>query len=114
MVWLAAQINPGIPLFAIMYDPTPQLGPVSAELATSPDLAATLVEAAHSAFQLLGVGLFVALLLRDRRYVGGAVLVLIGLALLVKGIAAAVLLKPNAWEHWLSPGVSTGVAAGAL
>jgi VanZ family protein len=113
-VWLAAQVNPGIPLFAIMYDPTPQLGPVSDSLATAPDLAATLVEAAHSAFQLLGVGLFVALLLRDRRYVGGAVLVLIGLALLVKGIAAAVLLKPNAWEHWLSPGVSTGVAAGAL
>jgi VanZ family protein len=113
-VWLAAQVNPGIPLFAIMYDPTPQLGPVAANLTTMPDLAATLVEAAHSAFQLLGVGLFVALLLRERRYVGGAVLVLIGLALLVKGIAATALLKPNAWEHWLSPGVSTGVAAGAL
>jgi hypothetical protein len=25
-----------------------------------------------------------------------------------------VLLKPAAWEHWLSPGLSTGVAAGAL
>ena len=113
-VWLAAQVNPGIPLFAIMYDPTPQLGPVAAGLAAAPDLAATLVEAAHSAFQLLGVGLFLALLLRERRYVGGAVFLLVGIALLVKGIAATALLKPAAWEHWLSPGVSTGVAAGAM
>ena len=52
-------------------------------------------------FQLLGVGLFLALLLRERRYVGGAVLLLIGAALLVKGVAAAVLLKPAVWEHWL-------------
>jgi VanZ family protein len=113
-IWLTVQVNPGIPLFAIMYDPTPQLGPVAAHVASPPDLAATLVEAAHSAFQLLGVGLFLALLLRERRFVGGAVFVLIGLALLVKGIAAATLLKPDAWGHWLSPGVSTGVGAGAL
>ena len=43
--------------------------------------------------------------------VGGALLVLIGTALLVKGAAAAVLLKPAVWVHWLTPGVSTGVAA---
>ena len=57
---------------------------------------------------------FLSLLLRERRYVGGAVLLLIGAALLAKGIAAVFLLKPAVWEHWLSPGVSTGVAAGAL
>ena len=34
---------------------------------------------------LLGVGLFVALLLRERRYIGGAVLLLIGAALVAKG-----------------------------
>jgi VanZ family protein len=113
-IWLVAQVNPGIPLFAIMYDPTPQLGPVAAGLAAAPDLAATLVEAAHSALQLLGVGLFLALLLRERRFVGGAVSVLIGTALLVKGIAATALLKPDTWEHWLSAGVSTGVAVGVL
>jgi hypothetical protein len=42
------------------------------------------------------------------------VLTLVGTALLVKVIAAAVLLKPAAWSHWLAPGVSDGVAAGAL
>ena len=60
------------------------------------------------------MGLLLALLLRERRYVGGAVLLLVGASALVKGIAAAVLLKPAAWENWLAPGVSLGVAAGAL
>jgi VanZ family protein len=113
-VWIAAQVNPGIPLFATMYETAPVPGAVAAGLAETPDVAATLVEAAHSGFQLLGVGLVLALLLRDRRFVGGAVCILIGAALLVKGIAATVLLKPSAWEGWLTPGVSTGVAAGAL
>jgi VanZ family protein len=115
-IWLAVQVNPGIPLFATMFDPSPQLGAATGTSAVrvGGDLAAALVEGAHSAFQLLGVGLFLALLLRERRFVGGAVLLLIGTALFVKGVAAAILLKPAAWEHWLSPGVSTGVAAGAL
>ena len=108
-IWLVVQVNPGIPLFATMYDPSPQTG-----VAAAPDVAATLVEAAHSAFQLLGVGLFLALLLRERRYVAGAVLLLVGAAALVKGIAAAVLLKPAAWQNWLTPAVSLGVAAGSL
>jgi len=109
-IWLVVQVNPGIPLFATMYD----LAPPSGEPAAPPDVAAILVEGAHSAFQLLGVGLFLALLLRERRFVGGAVLLLVGAAALVKGIAAAVLLKPAAWENWLAPGVSLGVAAGSL
>ena len=116
VIWLAVQVNPGIPLFAIVFDPSAEFGAtVNATVAADAhDPAAALVEGAHSAFQLLGVGLFLALLLRERRFVGGAVLLLICAALAAKGVAAALLLKPNAWEHWLSPGVSTGVAAGAL
>jgi hypothetical protein len=115
-IWLAVQVNPGIPLFAMMFEPAPAYGTAAGTslIASTGDLAAGLVEGAHSAFQLLGVGLFLSLLVRERRFVGGAVLVLIGTALLVKGAAAAILLKPAAWEHWLSPGVSTGIAAGAL
>ncbi len=109
-IWLAVQANPGIPLFATMYDSSarPFAEPASA------DVAATLVESAQSAFQLLGVGLFVALLVRERRHVAGAVLLLIGAAAIVKGVAATVLLNPAAWEHWLTPGVALGVAAGSL
>ena len=111
-IWLAVQVNPGIPLFATTFDTDLQLDPA---LASAPDdVAAIVVAGATSAFQLLGVGLFLALLLRERRYIGGAVLALIGSALFVKGVAAALLLKPAAWHHWLPPGVSDGVAAGAL
>ena len=109
-IWLAVQANPGIPLFASMYDAAarPFTGPVPT------DLAATLVESAQSAFQLLGVGLFVAVLMRERTQVGGAVLLLIGAAAIVKGVAALVLLNPAAGEHWLTPGVALGVLGGLL
>lgn len=114
VIWLAVQVNPAIPLFATMYDPMYDPAARFGADTLVPDLAATFVEAAHSAFQLLGVGLFLALLLRERRYVGGAALLLVGAAALVKGIAAAVLLRPAVWENWLTPSVSLGVAAGSL
>ncbi len=107
-LWLTAQVNPGMGLFAVNFEPG--LHPV----VVAPDTAAMMIEAAQSAFQLVGVGLFLALLLRDRRYVGGAVLLLIGIACLLKGTAAWLLLKPAAWEAWLKPGVAIGIAAGSL
>ena len=115
-IWLAVQVNPGIALFATTFDPDLQLDPPAASAPAAPadDVAAIVVAGATSAFQLLGVGLFLALLLRERRYIGGAVLALVGSALFVKGAAAALLLKPAAWHHWLPPGVSDGVAVGAL
>lgn len=111
-MWLVAQFNPAIPPFSLTFDPDP----VAALRATAPqqDVAATLIEAAQSAFQLLGVGLFAALLVRERRLAGGAVLLLVGAALILKGVAAATLLKPQVMETWLSPGALLGVAAGAL
>src|SRR5258708_2319223 len=81
-VWLVSQINPGIPLFAATFDPSLEL---------TRDLAGTLLQAAQSAFNVVGVGLFLALLVRQRRHVGGAVLTLIGLALALKSIAAMLL-----------------------
>ncbi len=104
-VWLLSQVNPGIPLFAATFDP-------SLELAR--DLAGTLLRAAQSAFNVIGVGLFLALLLRQRRNLGAAVLSLIGIALVLKGAAAALLLKSTSWALWLEPGIALGVAAGAL
>lgn len=111
-MWLVAQLNPAIPPFALTFDPEPLLGPAAAERAH--DLAVMSIEAAQSAFQLLGIALFMALLVRERRFAGGAALLLVGLALLVKGGAAMLLLKPAAFAAWLSPGVLLGVAAGAL
>ncbi len=117
VLWLVAHINPGIPLFAVTFaaGQPPLVGdPPILAAAPTPDAALTFIEAAVSAFQLLGVGLFLTLLLRDRRYIGGAVLLLIGCALLAKGVAAMLVLKPAVWETWLKPGVSIGMAAGLL
>ena len=107
-VWLVAQINPGIPMFAVTFDPhpTPALGVV--------DGAELMLDAAGSAFQLIGIGLFVTLLLRERDDARGAVLLLIGGALALKAFGAALLLKPAAWQSWINPGVLMGIAAGAL
>src|SRR5438093_4719509 len=98
-VWLLSQVNPGIPLFAATFDPS---------LALTPDLVGTLLQAAQSAFNVVGVGLFLALLVRQRRHLGGAVLTLICFALAMKGIAAMLLLRSAAWESWLKPAVSAG------
>jgi VanZ family protein len=103
-IWLMAQVNPGIALFAATFDPSLEL---------SRDLAGTLLQAAQSAFNVVGVGLFLALLLRQRRYLAGAGLVLIGAALMLKGAAATVLLRATMWDNWLKPGVVVGVIAGA-
>jgi VanZ family protein len=114
VLWLVAQINPGIPLFSVHFEPDALPAAASALAAVTPDRAGVLIEAAESALQLIGVGLFVALLLRDRRFIGGAVLLLVGAALLAKGVAAILVLKPDVWEAWLKPGVSAGMAAGLL
>jgi len=111
-LWLTAQINPGIPVFAVNFESLPSS--TVALLPSGVDTAGSLLEAAQSALQMTGIGLFLALLLRERRYVGGAVMLLIGTALVIKGFAATMILKPAAWEAWLKPGVSIGIAAGAL
>ena len=104
-VWLLSQMNPGIPLFAATFDPSLEL---------TRDFPGTLLQAAQSAFNVIGVGLFLALLLRRRGDFGIAVLILIAWALMLKGAAAILMLKSAAWESWLQPGVSLGVAAGAV
>ncbi|MEJ7669176.1 MAG: VanZ family protein [Casimicrobiaceae bacterium] len=114
VIWLAAQLNPGISLFAVTFDPTPVQAVPAALFAIDSDRAGVLLEAAQSALQLVGVGLFLTLLLRQRRYVIGAILWLLGLALVSKGIAAALMLKPAAQETWLKPGVAIGIVVGAL
>ena len=110
-LWLVAQVNPGIPLFAVTFDAERAMAGL---VPSSPDAALVLIEAAESAFQLLGVGLFLGLLLRERRYIGGAVLLLVGAALIAKSTAAMLMLKPSVWETWLKSGVSIGMTAGLL
>ncbi len=76
-------------MFAVTFDVEPAQGGAAALAAAAPDTAAKLIEAAESALQLLGVGLFLTLLLRQRRFTGAALLLLIGGALLAKGVAVS-------------------------
>jgi len=108
-LWLVAQANPGMPLFALSFAANPVTGPPPPI-----DGATLLIEAAGSAFQLLGIGLFVTVLMRDREDARAGILVLIALALLFKLFAAALMLRPAAWHGWIEPGLLMGIAAGAL
>jgi VanZ family protein len=123
LLWLVAQTNPGIPLFAVTFDSDPVQPVASVGLPPVPhegsgtaahDRADTLVQAAGSGFQVLGVGLFATLLLRRRRKVGTIVVALIVGALTMKALAAAVMLKPTIWQTWVKPGTLIGIAAGAV
>ena len=104
-LWWVVHVNPAIVLFAATFQP---------DEAVATDTATVLLEAAQTALNFVGVLLFVALLLRRREYFGIVALAFIGASIALKAGAAALLLKPAAWDHWLRPGAAIGVAAGAL
>jgi VanZ family protein len=104
-LWWVVHVNPAIALFAATFQP---------DYAVATDAAGVLLESAQTALNVVGVLLFVALLLRRREYFGIAALCFICASLVLKAGAAALLLKPAAWDHWLRPGPTIGVAVGAL
>ncbi len=116
ILWLVAQMNPGIPLFAVTFDndTVTALGAAMVATPAPHDTASAFVQAAGTAFQVLGIGLFGALLLRRRRNTGGIVLAMILGALVLKGVVAALVLKPTIWQTWIRPGAVIGISVGAV
>lgn len=116
LLWLVAQANPGIPLFALTFedDAIATIGASVVAIPAPQDNASAVLQAAGSAFQIIGVGLFAALLLRRRRRLVPIVLGMIAGALLVKVAAAALVLKPAVWQAWLKPDTIVGIAAGLV
>ena len=105
IVWLLAQINPAIPLFGATFHPGQQ---------AAFDPAVVIVEFAQTAAALIGIGLFTDLTMR-KRWMGGIALVLfICAAIVMKTAAAQAVLKPLAWDEWLRPGHTLGLAGGAF
>ena len=105
LVWLLAQINPAIALFGATFHPGQQ---------AAFDPAVVIVEFAQTAAALIGIGLFTDLTMR-KRWMGGIALVLvIGAAIVMKTAAAQAVLKPLAWDEWLRPGHTLGLAGGAF
>lgn len=105
VLWWVMHVNPAIVLFAATFQPN---------MAIATDQATVLLEAAQTGLNFLGVLLFVALLLRKREYFGLVAVTFIILTLALKASAAALLLKPALWDHWLRPGAGIGIACGAL
>jgi len=105
VLWWVMHVNPAIALFAATFQP---------DLAVATDQATVLLEAAQTSLNFLGVLLFVALLLKRREYFGVVALLFIAASLALKAGAAALLLKPAVWDHWMRPGAAIGIAVGAL
>ena len=104
-VWLIAQVNPAIPLFGAAFHPGNQ---------AAYEPAVVLVELTQTAAALIGIGLFTDLTMR-KRWMGGVALVLVLLlAIFMKIAAAQAVLKPVAWDEWLRPGHTLGLACGAF
>jgi VanZ family protein len=105
LVWLIAQVNPGIPLFGATFHPGMDAAFESAVIA---------VEMAQVAAALVGIGLFTDLAMRKRWLGGIALVVMIASAVLLKSIVAEWVLTPVAWSSWLRPGHALGVATGSF
>ena len=104
-LWWVMHVNPAIVLFAATFQP---------DSAVPTDQATVMLEAAQTGLNFVGVLLFVALILKRREHFGIVAVLFILASLLLKSGAAALLLKPAAWDHWLRPGPAIGLAAGAL
>ena len=105
VLWWVSACQSAIAQFAATFQP---------DVAVATDQATVMLEAAQTGLDFLGVLLFVALLLRRREYFGVVALLFIGASLALKAAAAALLLKPAVWDHWLRPGAGIGIACGAL
>jgi VanZ family protein len=106
-LWLLAQLNPEILLFGTgdlrrLLD-LPASMPFNAERFSR-------LEATIAAANALAVALLAAILLQVPRRAPLVGLILLALA--VKMLAAAILINPSEYAHWLTPGNSVGVAIG--
>lgn len=105
LAWLAAQVNPGIPLFASTFHPG---------IVATIEPAVIVVETVQTAAALIGIGLFTDLAMRKRWLGGIALITVIALAVGLKTTAAQWFLTPVAWDAWLRPGHTLGLATGAI
>ncbi|MDR2709979.1 MAG: hypothetical protein LBB65_01350 [Burkholderiales bacterium] len=100
--WLAAQANPGVPLFSIVFDPTVLASPWPDQTTPFADARwSMLAEIVIGAFQISGVGLFAALLVRDRRHAVLTAMMLILAAFLLKSAVVWLALSDAARAHYL-------------
>lgn len=109
-LWLFAQLNPATLLFGT--------GDLRDLVAGSGERHAAQMfvsaEAATAAANLVAVALFASSMARPNSPLLGAVAGLIGVALLVKTLAFAILMRAEHVFAWLTPGAQLGLAIGAV
>jgi len=102
LMWLIAQLNPGLPFFGA--------GNIVGAESDLRDL--SVFHSASVAMGIAGFGLFVSALLADGPGTLRVTLVLLSTALWLKFMAASVMLQPHLAEEWLSVGRIVGLLAG--
>jgi len=110
-LWLLTQFHPTVQLFGS--GAVRATFELPARFAYTPQLVFS-AEAAVALLSVTGIGLLVSALMRDaarRLRMIGAVL---GVALVIKFIVAAVVLKASAPFAWLTPGAALGLPGGAV
>lgn len=110
-LWLLTQLSPETLLFGA--------GDLRALLGLSPAIAYAApsffaLEVLITACNTVAIGLIVRTLLAGQRPALAALLAFLLFALLVRALAAAVLLGPREAMAWLTPGAGLGLLAGAL
>ncbi|HEX4780726.1 MAG TPA: VanZ family protein [Usitatibacter sp.] len=102
LLWLIAQLNPGLPFF----------GAGNIVGADSDVNQLAILHSAAVAMGIAGFGLFISSLLAEGPGSLRATLVLLSVALWLKFMAASMMLQPHFAEEWLSVGRIVGLVAG--
>ena len=111
MVWLVAQSNPAIPFF--------EAGHLANELTrgwqdAQPGLLSLAPQVVAIALNVCGFALFIGVWTGTRIFAGVPVLFVLAAGLMVKFLAAGLLLKAPLLETWLGPASTLGLIAGYL
>lgn len=102
LMWLIAQLNPGLPFFGA--------GNIVGADSDLGELA--ILQSAAVAMGIAGFGLFISAILAEGPGSLRATVVLLSAALWLKFMAASVMLQPHFAEEWLSVGRVAGLVAG--
>jgi VanZ family protein len=109
-LWLLTQANPALLLFGngdLRADLGLGLAPFTAD-------GFRLMETTIVALNLTALGALAALVARERRYAWPVMAASAALTLVAKGLASALLFKPENYLVWLTPGALDGLAMGAF
>ncbi len=109
-LWLLTQANPALLLFGngdLRADLGLGLAPFTAD-------GFRAMETTIVALNLVALGALATLVARERRFAWPIIAAMIALTLLAKGLASALLFKPENYLVWLTPGAQEGLTLGGL